>query len=215
MNTRTVIKAMVAFFILVAIIYRINEQQVVNRDQYAENHKRSQEIVELHSQVKAMELKTTNAMNELDSVIQSMKEQQTKAENHITELENNNAKLKREVERLGKQAQQVSTVKSSNKEEASDWVSFEASAYTAKCKGCTGITSTGKNIRNQSVDHKVIAVDPNVIPLGSLVEVQGYGTFTALDTGGAIKGHKVDILHQTYKSATDFGRRTVKIRIIK
>lgn len=215
MNTRTVIKALVVFFLLAAIFYRINDLQAENKDQYKENHKRSQEIIELHSQIKAMELDTTNTKTDLESVIQSMKEQQTKAENHITELENSNVKLKQEVERLGKQAQQVSTVKSSKKEEASDWVSFEASAYTAKCKGCTGITSTGKNIRNQSVDHKVIAVDPNVIPLGSLVEVQGYGTFTALDTGGAIKGHKVDILHQTYKSATNFGRRTVKIRIIK
>lgn len=94
-------------------------------------------------------------------------------------------------------------------------MTFNATAYTAKCKGCSGVTSTGKDIRNQSIDHRVIAVDPSVIPIGSLVEVQGYGRFRALDTGGAIKGMKVDILHQNTKSALNFGRRNVKIKIIE
>ncbi len=41
---------------------------------------------------------------------------------------------------------------------------------------------------------KLIAVDPNVIPLGSKVWVEGYGYAIAGDTGGAIKGNKIDIL---------------------
>ena len=41
---------------------------------------------------------------------------------------------------------------------------------------------------------KMIAVDPKVIPLGSKVWVEGYGEAIAGDTGGAIKGNRIDIL---------------------
>lgn len=102
MNTRTVIKAMVAFFILVAIFYRINEQQVVNRDQVKHIQLLKVENVEIYKELDRMDKAFAKAINELDSVIQSMQEQQTKYENHITELKNENTKLKQEVERLGK-----------------------------------------------------------------------------------------------------------------
>lgn len=102
MNTRTVIKAMVAFFILVAIFYRINEQQVVNRDQVKLIQLLKVENVEVYKELDRMNKSFTKAMDELDSVIQSMQKQQTEHENHITELKNENTKLKQEVERLGK-----------------------------------------------------------------------------------------------------------------
>ncbi len=41
---------------------------------------------------------------------------------------------------------------------------------------------------------KVIAVDPRVIPLGTKVYVEGYGYAVAADTGGAIKGYKIDVI---------------------
>ena len=62
-----------------------------------------------------------------------------------------------------------------------------ATAYTAYCNGCSGITTTGINLR-ANPNLKVIAVDPSVIPLGSKVWVEGYGYAVAGDTGGAIKG---------------------------
>src|SRR5690606_25533069 len=49
-----------------------------------------------------------------------------------------------------------------------------ATAYTASCNGCSGVTATGFNLR-ANPDAKVIAVDPSVIPLGSKVYVEGYG----------------------------------------
>lgn len=95
------------------------------------------------------------------------------------------------------------------------WSYYNVSAYTAKCNGCSGITKTGKNVSNQSIDHRVVAVDPSVIPLGSLVEVEGMGTFTALDTGGAIKGNKIDILMQSKEKAYSFGRKDMKVRVLR
>lgn len=88
-----------------------------------------------------------------------------------------------------------------------------ATAYTAHCNGCTGTTATGIDLR-ANPNLKVIAVDPSVIPLGSKVWVEGYGHAIAGDTGGAIKGKKIDLHVPTKKAAYNFGRRTVKIKVI-
>ncbi len=88
-----------------------------------------------------------------------------------------------------------------------------ATAYTAHCNGCSGITRTGINLRtNPKV--KVIAVDPKIIPLGSKVWVEGYGHAVAGDTGGAIKGMKIDLHVPSKSEAYKFGKRKVKMKII-
>ncbi|MED0971971.1 MULTISPECIES: 3D domain-containing protein [Bacillus cereus group] len=61
---------------------------------------------------------------------------------------------------------------------------------------------------------KLIAVDPAVIPLGSTVYVEGYGTAIAGDTGSAIKGHIIDLLMPDSATANNWGRRTVKVTIL-
>ncbi|EEM97981.1 3D domain-containing protein [Bacillus thuringiensis] len=61
---------------------------------------------------------------------------------------------------------------------------------------------------------KLIAVDPNVIPLGKTVNVEGYGVAIAADTGGAIKGHRIDVLMPDKGSSSSWGRRTVKVTIL-
>ncbi|MED1115959.1 3D domain-containing protein [Bacillus paramycoides] len=61
---------------------------------------------------------------------------------------------------------------------------------------------------------KLIAVDPAVIPLGSTVYVEGYGTAIAGDTGSAIKGHIIDLLMPDSATANKWGRRTVKVTIL-
>ncbi|WP_244896174.1 G5 and 3D domain-containing protein [Planomicrobium okeanokoites] len=88
-----------------------------------------------------------------------------------------------------------------------------ATAYTASCTGCSGITATGINLK-ANPHLKVIAVDPSVIPLGSKVWVEGYGHAIAGDTGGAIKGNKIDIFMADRSAALAFGRQQVKIKIL-
>lgn len=87
-------------------------------------------------------------------------------------------------------------------------------AYTAYCNGCSGTTATGIDLRaNPNV--KVIAVDPSVIPLGTKVFVEGYGYAIAGDTGGAIKGYKIDVFFPTKAEAFRWGVRKVKIKILQ
>ncbi|WP_051236117.1 3D domain-containing protein [Paenibacillus pinihumi] len=102
----------------------------------------------------------------------------------------------------------------------SEWHTFEATAYTANCRGCSGITKSGVDVR-KTTEHggrTVIAVDPRVIPLGSAVEIRlDDGTIiegTAEDVGGAIKGARIDILHGSRSAAIEFGRQKVELRII-
>jgi len=93
-------------------------------------------------------------------------------------------------------------------------MTMEATAYTAYCQGCSGITYTGLDLRNNP-HKKVIAVDPNVIPLGTKVFVEGYGEAIAGDIGGAIKGHKIDLFMPNREDALNFGRRNVEITVLE
>lgn len=101
------------------------------------------------------------------------------------------------------------------KEEKSEGktISVEATAYTAKCDGCSGVTYTGVDL-NKDPNAKVIAVDPNVIPLGTEVYVEGYGNAIAADIGGAIKGDRIDIHVPSKQEAYNWGRRTVNVTIL-
>lgn len=90
---------------------------------------------------------------------------------------------------------------------------MSASAYTANCSGCSGITATGINL-NANPNMKVIAVDPSVIPLGTRVWVEGYGEAIAGDTGGAIKGNRIDIHVPTKAEALNYGHQTVTVKIL-
>ncbi|MDQ1000278.1 peptidoglycan hydrolase CwlO-like protein [Neobacillus niacini] len=86
-----------------------------------------------------------------------------------------------------------------------------ATAYSWQSAG--NITYMGHNIK-ENPNIKLIAVDPSVIPLGSKVWVEGYGVAIAGDTGGAIKGHKIDVVMPDNAHAIAWGRKTVKISIL-
>ncbi|MCM3531027.1 LysM peptidoglycan-binding domain-containing protein [Cytobacillus oceanisediminis] len=111
------------------------------------------------------------------------------------------------------EAEAEAPAETANNETAQNVLNMEATAYTADCEGCSGITATGINLK-ENPDQKVISVDPNVIPLGTKVHVEGYGNAVAGDTGGAIKGNKIDIFLPSQEDAINFGRKTVKVTIL-
>ena len=94
---------------------------------------------------------------------------------------------------------------------AGSWMTFQATGYSTQQAGLSTHTATGIDLR---VNPRVIAVDPSIIPLGSLVEVQGLGVYVAGDTGGAIKGRIIDIHYSSVSQALSWGRRSVNIRVI-
>ena len=98
-------------------------------------------------------------------------------------------------------------------ENVSRTLTMEATAYTAYCTGCSGVTANGTNLR-ANPNAKVVAVDPRVIPLGTKVWVEGYGEAIAADTGGAIKGNKIDVFIPTNEQAYAWGRKTVTVKVL-
>ena len=80
--------------------------------------------------------------------------------------------------------------------------------FTVTCYAIHGRTATGDEAGPQSV-----AVDPSVIPLGSHIWVEGVGYRTADDTGGAIRGHHIDIWESTTSACAQFGRQYLDVRM--
>lgn len=60
-----------------------------------------------------------------------------------------------------------------------------------------------------------VAVDPRRIPLGTPMYIEGYGFGVATDTGGAIKGNRLDVFLETEKNALKWGKKTVKVQILR
>ena len=87
----------------------------------------------------------------------------------------------------------------------------EATAYSYKQPGLSNYTAMGIDLRSNP---NVIAVDPSQIPLGTLVEVPGYGVAIAGDTGGDIKGNRIDLHYPEVQQAMDFGRRKITIKVM-
>ncbi|MBV9233573.1 MAG: 3D domain-containing protein [Candidatus Eremiobacteraeota bacterium] len=81
-----------------------------------------------------------------------------------------------------------------------------ATAYTAECGGCGGMTAIGRR-----AGYGIVAVDPRVIPLGTRLYISGYGPAIAGDTGGAILGNRIDLGFNTLRDALLFGRRSVTV----
>lgn len=61
---------------------------------------------------------------------------------------------------------------------------------------------------------RTIAVDPHVIPYGSIVYIQGYGYFIAEDCGGAIKSNRIDIFTASYETAIQQGKKVANVWIL-
>ncbi|PGK32313.1 peptidoglycan-binding protein [Priestia megaterium] len=161
----------------------------------------------------AQQSQTAQAQQEQAAQEQTQKEQeqaqvaQAQAAQEQAQKEQEQAQAAAQ-EQAAQQQQQQSQQQASGKS-----MTVEATAYTANCAGCSGTTATGVNLKSNP-NQRVIAVDPSVIPLGSKVYVEGYGQAVAADTGGAIKGNRIDVFVSSDSAAQDWGRRSVKITVI-
>ncbi|MCY8358511.1 3D domain-containing protein [Bacillus inaquosorum] len=132
---------------------------------------------------------------------------------------------KKSIKKGGEGKNKIEQIKNKNKithEENDDarTLDIEFSAYVANCtEGCTGRTKTGVDV-TQSIFYKgyrVIATDPSIIPLNSVVLIKvGGSSFKAIaiDTGGAIVGNKVDLLVSNEQDAINFERQHGTVSII-
>lgn len=116
---------------------------------------------------------------------------------------------------------QIITIQSSNSKDNISYLPTNSSGsyistYSMTATAYTGGTYTAMGLRPVRDPNGLssVAVDPNVIPLGSKVYVEGYGYAIASDTGGAIKGNKIDLYMNSVQECFAFGRRTVTVHLV-
>ncbi|RDW15899.1 PcsB-like coiled-coil domain-containing protein [Oceanobacillus chungangensis] len=212
----------------------INEQKQQNEAHKQELENKQQELVALvgnlqakDSNLTALEAETKEkiaeaaraaalAAKEREQIEKSaVKVATTSSETKQSEEEastNKSTGTKQQSNKAVKQEQekQVQEVQEPVEKSEGKTLMMSSTAYTVESSGGSGVTSTGIDLR-ENPDTKVIAVDPSVIPLGTVVHVEGYGYAIAGDIGGAIKGNKIDVYVPTQKAALNWGRRTVKV----
>ena len=84
-----------------------------------------------------------------------------------------------------------------------------ATPYVATAYVLRGITASGERVREG-----IIAADPKVLPLGTVVEIRGMGQYVVKDTGRLIKGKRIDIWMPKRKDAMQFGKRKVYLTVV-
>ena len=141
-------------------------------------------------------------------------------EQHSYRVQNNNEVKEVETTEATTQAAETETTQTTQAAQAAAassnqggyYLTVEATAYSYNEAGLSNYTADGTNLVSEP---NVIAVDPSVIPLGSYVEIPGYGIFRAADTGGAIYGNRIDVHLVNLNDVYNFGRRTITIRVLQ
>lgn len=132
----------------------------------------------------------------------------------------NKSKKRKPEKAIAPKKREVEPAVTPQQPKASTTLNVEATFYTAFCaEGCGGVTATGLDVSN-TIYHggrRIIAVDPNYIKLGStgtltLSTGQTYRV-TAQDTGGAIKGARIDLLVASESEANRLGRQPAVLKL--
>jgi 3D (Asp-Asp-Asp) domain-containing protein len=89
-----------------------------------------------------------------------------------------------------------------------------ATAYDPSPASC-GYGSNGLTKLGLKAGYGHVAVDPRVIKLGTRVFVEGYGFAIASDIGSAIKGNRIDLCFESRSTCMQFGRRKVRVHVLK
>lgn len=193
-------------------IQEIEDKKVQPKEKYAVD------VTKIKADRDFLKNKSSNLEQENAKLKEQLENAQKALSEAKTQLTSKDAEIKR-AKQVSYEANVTTGVSQStvSSDQVKQTLTARATAYTAYCNGCSGITANGTDIRTTTP--KVIAVDPRVIPLGTKVEVLydgvSKGVYTAADTGGAIKGHKIDILVKSESEARQWGVRTVELRVLK
>ena len=148
-------------------------------------------FIAIHYRNKYMELAATNY--ELNVAIDKLESEKDDLITQLNNSTNKNSEVSNGIQNLGQ---------------------FKITAYCGCTKCCgkwaDGITASGTTAQAG----RTLAVDPNLIPLGSSVIIDGH-TYIAEDTGGAIKGNKIDMFFNTHSEALSWGVKYKNVTLVK
>ncbi|MGN4850775.1 cell wall-binding protein EntB [Bacillus cereus group sp. MYBK181-1] len=191
----------------------VKAQEIVKPKEEAKvkEEEKAQEIVKPKEEKVKEEVKA-------QEIVKPKEEAKVKEEEKAQEIVK--AKEEEKVQEIAKakEEERAKEASKNNIQSAKRELTVVATAYTADPSengtyGGRVLTAMGHDL-TANPNMRIIAVDPKVIPLGSKVWVEGYGEAIAGDTGSAIKGNRIDVLMGSKSKAMNWGRQTVKVKIL-
>lgn len=215
MNRLLVVLTILAAFMLVVLFEQPEDARKLTKKADTVLITTPLEAIETHRKYESVKEDAFATSQELEKARKEIAQLRQQLATKEAELE------KAKAQAIARQASQDQAPPRQSKPVAAKATNFEASHYTARCTGCSGITATGVNVKNTIYTpdgYRVVASDPRYVPLGTILEIT-YANgkkikAKAVDTGGAIKGRKLDVLVASKAEAYELGRVGVQVRIL-
>ncbi|WP_074593327.1 cell wall-binding protein EntB [Bacillus cereus] len=193
-------------------IAKAKEEEKARKIAKAKEEEREQEIAKAKEEEKAREIAKAKEEEKAREIAKAKEEERAREIAKAKEEEK-----AREIAKA-KEEERAKETSKNNIQSAKRELTVVATAYTADPSengtyGGRVLTAMGHDL-TANPNMRIIAVDPKVIPLGSKVWVEGYGEAIAGDTGSAIKGNRIDVLMGSKSKAMNWGRQTVKVKIL-
>ncbi|MGN4406921.1 cell wall-binding protein EntB [Bacillus cereus group sp. MYBK59-1] len=193
-------------------IVKPKEEAKVKEEVKVKEEEKAQEIVKPKEEAKIKEEVKVKEEEKVQEIAKAKEEEKAREIAKAKEEEK-----AREIAKA-KEEERAKEVSKNNIQSAKRELTVVATAYTADPSengtyGGRVLTAMGHDL-TANPNMRIIAVDPKVIPLGSKVWVEGYGEAIAGDTGSAIKGNRIDVLMGSKSKAMNWGRQTVKVKIL-
>ncbi|WP_263702753.1 cell wall-binding protein EntB [Bacillus thuringiensis] len=205
-------------------IAKAKEEEKAREIAKAKEEEKAQEIAKAKEEEKAREIAKAKEEEKAREIAKAKEEEKAreiaKAKEEEKAREIAKAKEEERAREIAKakEEERAKEVSKNNIQSAKRELTVVATAYTADPSengtyGGRVLTAMGHDL-TANPNMRIIAVDPKVIPLGSKVWVEGYGEAIAGDTGSAIKGNRIDVLMGSKSKAMNWGRQTVKVKIL-
>ncbi|MEB4841501.1 cell wall-binding protein EntB [Paenibacillus jamilae] len=205
-------------------IVKPKEEAKVKEEVKVKEEEKAQEIVKPKEEAKIKEEVKVKEEEKVQEIAKAKEEEKAreiakaKEEEKAREIAKAKEEEKAREIAKAKEEERAKEASKNNIQSAKRELTVVATAYTADPSengtyGGRVLTAMGHDL-TANPNMRIIAVDPKVIPLGSKVWVEGYGEAIAGDTGSAIKGNRIDVLMGSKSKAMNWGRQTVKVKIL-
>ncbi|MDA2551156.1 cell wall-binding protein EntB [Bacillus cereus] len=203
---------------------KVKEEEKAKEIAKAKEEEKAREIAKAKEEEKAKEIAKAKEEEKAQEIAKAKEEEKAreiakaKEEEKAREIAKAKEEEKAREIAKAKEEERAKEVSKNNIQSAKRELTVVATAYTADPSengtyGGRVLTAMGHDL-TANPNMRIIAVDPKVIPLGSKVWVEGYGEAIAGDTGSAIKGNRIDVLMGSKSKAMNWGRQTVKVKIL-
>ena len=179
----------------------IIEQLRFEKEEYGRISRKSEEkmkeIEETRVRIEAEEQQLLESMEENKVLLEKVKGEKAEIQNLLSEIK-----------------KRIAQIQPSGLTLVGEW-DMIATAYHAFGKGGNDINGNGITAIGLRARKGIVAVDPRVIPLGTRLYIPGYGEALAADTGGRIKGSRIDLCFESLGECFRFGKRKIKIYLVE